>query len=798
MNGWWVQFDSELAMLNALKQAWLRMRNLDVQVSPRRYAGHVNAVREAIRHLERDSVQGAETLRHYLETPPDLQTPQDTSGLVGRRNARATIDRMAALCVHADRVLGLKPYDVQILAALSLLDGHVVEMATGEGKTLAACLAAGCRALSRQSTHVLTFNDYLAKRDAEWMREFYSGIGVEVGCLGQATADAAKRRAYASRVTYLTARQAAFDYLSDRLCLSESERIQGPLPHAIVDEADSLLIDEARIPLVVAGVTTDPAPDRRKFAEIVRQLRAGVDFQVDPALRNVHLTDVGLTRVEALLGCGPLHQSQNVAELSQLNAALHAECLLQRDVDYLVRDQRIVLIDELTGRTADLRRWPYGLQEALETKEGVPVQPSGTILQSMTLQNFLLQYESLSGMTGTAMESAAEFMEFYELSMVVVPTHRPCQRVDHPDQFCLSRVEKLARIVDEVCRQHATGRPILIGTRSVEESEEIAARLRQAGVSLQVLNARHDEAEAAIISEAGALGAVTVSTNMAGRGTDILLGGSQAETREQVEALGGLLVIGTSRQESRRLDRQLRGRAGRQGEPGATQFFVSGEDALFKRFAGDSLPLDPAIAGAPLARLQRIVENESYEIRRTLRKYAACLENQRVRMVAQRERWLRADSPPESLLQAAPKRHEQMCAAWGQDRCVRLECLVFVRILDACWAEHLELASELRESIHLVSLGGLNAFDSFNQRLNVAFRNLFEDVDERACGLLSELDLSQDLDEHALLQRLPQRPSSYWTYMINDHPAGDLVGKLQRRVSSMLRKIRVAKPTSEA
>ena len=476
------------------------------------------------------------------------------------------------------RALGQRPFDEQIVAALALDDGDVVEMLTGEGKTLTAVMPAAFNALADRGAHVLTFNDYLAGRDAEWMGPIYRLLGLSVGCVQQGMAPADRRAAYHADVTYVTAKEAGFDHLRDLLAMEAADLVHRPFHFALVDEADSLMIDEARVPLVIAGSVDRDTSLAPRLAALVASLVSGVHFDADEYGRDIELTEKGIEHVERALGCGGLHSAENIELLTALNCALHARVLLRRDVDYIVRSGRIEIVDEFTGRVVADRHWPDGLQAALEAKEGLARRPDGRILGSMTLQRFLRGYPRLCGMTGTATSCAAELAQLYGLDVVVIPPHVPMVRIDRDDLVFTGREAKERAIVDEIQRAHATGRPVLVGTSTVTESENLAARLRTVGVSCEVLNAKNDAEEAAIVARAGQFGAVTISTNMAGRGTDIRLGG------DRVVVLSGLYVIGTNRHESRRVDLQLRGRAGRQGDPGESRFFVSLEDELLVRY----------------------------------------------------------------------------------------------------------------------------------------------------------------------------------------------------------------------
>ena len=707
----------------------------------------------------------------------------------GTRVDDVLIDTFAIVKEAASRTVGMLPYDVQVLAALALHDRKLVEMQTGEGKTLAAVLPACLRACLGRGVHVLTFNDYLAARDAEWMGPVYRCLGLTVGHVAQGMATAERRNAYACDVTYATAKEAGFDFLRDQACIAPEQLVQRGFHFAIVDEADSILIDEARVPLVIAGPADEDHVDLYHLAQIVHALRTGVDYAIDETWRNVSFNSPGLDRLQRELQCGELHAEENVDLLTRLHLALQAEVFLKRDVDYLVRDGAIALIDELTGRVAENRRWPYGLQAAIEAKERLPIQPQGKILNSITLQHFLAQYECLSGMTGTAQEAAVELHEFYGLKVVVIPPHRPCIRLDHADRVFPTKASKYAALVGEITGSHQAGRPVLVGTASVEESERLASLLADAGIVGQVLNAKNDHQEAAVVAEAGAPGAVTISTNMAGRGTDIRLGGSDQRDRGQVVALGGLLVLGTNRHESRRIDNQLRGRSGRQGDPGASRFFISIEDDLIHRHgiadligshsnAGADETLDDPAVGRNIAHVQRVIEGESFEIRRTLRKYSYCLERQRRLVHERRQRLLQGVELPSLLRDGDPELFEKLTGKFGEELLIRVERQITVCHLDRCWSEHLSNVAEVREGIHLVSIGGLNAFDEFNRQINAAFREYSTRVEQQVLATLRTVQITADgvdLGQEGLLG-----PSSTWTYMINDNPMGDILQRLIR------------------
>jgi preprotein translocase subunit SecA len=753
----------------------------------------INRRQDEVRQLSDRELEGrARQLRvrvqaelHSAEPPRGSAKPSGETVGTARESVRA---ELFALAREASwRVLGLRPFDEQVLAALALDDGHIVEMQTGEGKTLAAVMPASLRALTGQGVHVLTFNDYLARRDAEWMGPVYTRLGLSVGFVQQGMTPEARRRAYLADVTYVTAKEAGFDHLRDLLAMDPQGLVHRPFHLALVDEADSLLIDEARVPLVIAGRVDRETSSAPRMATLVGSLTPGVHFDTDEYGRDVELTEAGVEQVERTLGVGGLHSPENYRVLTELNCALHAQVLLRRDVDYLVRDGRIGIIDEFTGRVVTDRHWPDGLQAALEAKEGVERQPDGRILGSITLQHFLRGYPHLCGMTGTAQTAAPELRELYGLNVVVVPTHRPMIRVDHPDIVFTHRDAKERAVVDEIRQTHASGRPVLVGTLTVEESERLAARLCEAGVACEILNAKHDAREARVIARAGALGAVTIATNMAGRGTDIVLGGEDEAAHEQVVALGGLYVIGTNRHESRRVDLQLRGRAGRQGDPGASRLFVSLDDDLLVRYGIQALiagrvvtgqrdePIDHPVLGAEVARAQRIIEGQNVEIRKTLWRYASVVEGQRRHVMGVRQAILRGDEDPE-VWQRLPARRQALVNEAGEDAVCHAERTVMLFQIDRAWRDHLALAADLREGIHLVGLGGQDPLTRFTTEITLAFRRMERAIDDAVLDVLEQVRVNGgrvDVEGVGITG-----PSSTWTYLVNDDPFRHQIGMM--------------------
>ncbi|MEC0371101.1 accessory Sec system translocase SecA2 [Paenibacillus chibensis] len=661
------------------------------------------------------------------------------------------VDAYALVCEAAKRKLGLQPYDVQIMAAIAMHEGYVIEQHTGEGKTLSAVMPAYLNALTGEGVHVLTFNDYLANRDAEWMGPIYRFLGLTVDSVQAGMSLFEKRKAYAKDITYVTAKEAGFDYLRDTIALSEADTVHRPFHYVIVDEADSLLLDEARVPLVIASEPDSSGNDGIRFADVARQLEQDKHYDFDEFKRNVYLNEAGSLKAESLLGCGNLYDSHHSDLLSSLNCALHAETLLKKDVDYIVRDGKIELIDEYTGRVAENRHLPEGLQAALAAKEGLHSKAGGKILGTITLQHFISLYPKICGMTATAYASAMEFEEIYALQVVRIPPNRPNIRIDHPHRIYTHKEAKLKAVVREISSVHRAGRPILIGTSSVEESDMLAEALAAAGVPCHVLNAKNDAEEAEVIARAGEIGAVTVSTNMAGRGVDIRLGGGNPTQAEAVAKLGGLYVMGTHVNESVRIDDQLRGRSGRQGDPGASVFFVSLEDELLLRFRihkavrahkQDEALEDPELR-SKIAHIQRVVMGQNFDIQQELNCYSDMVEDQRRILYEERLAILKGRKP------MSPS-----------------EQRVRLFYIDKFWADHLAYASYLRESIHLESLVSGNPIDEFHAQITRAYEQIPAKINSESANMLIRLGDSNDpakWEEFGL-----KSPTSTRTYIIND------------------------------
>jgi preprotein translocase subunit SecA len=686
------------------------------------------------------------------------------------------------------RALRERPYDVQVLGTLAMLSGLVAEMATGEGKTLSGALAAAGHALRGRSVHVMSVNDYLARRDAEWMRPVYDLLGVTVGWIGQAATAAERRRGYAAQVTYAPVSEFGFDVLRDRLVTDTADLVAGDPDVVLIDEADSVLVDEARVPLVLAGAAETANADR-EMARIAAGLRPGRHYEIDQDGRNVSLTSAGATAAEQALGDIDLYTAEHAEELTRLNVALHAHALLQRDVDYIVRDGAVHLVNESRGRVARRQRWPDGLHAAVEAKEDLAASESGEILDTITIQSLVRRYRTICGMTGTAVAAGEQFREFYGLEIAVIPPNRPCVRADEPDRLYPTVEEKEQAVVGQVAEAHASGRPVLIGTRDVAESERLASQLDRAGLRCTVLNAKNDAQEAAIVAEAGTRGAITVSTQMAGRGTDIRLGGTSGD-RDLIADLGGLYVIGTGRHASSRLDHQLRGRAGRQGDPGGSVFFASMEDELVLQYAPDEARAQVPDSRAPwvLGHAQRVAEGVNLEIHRNTWQYNKLIEDQRRIVLDHRDRMLRTDDALSALARQCPERLAELSP--GIDGSVLADAArqIVLFHLDRAWAEHLAFLADLREGIHLRALArGTVPLNEFNREAIRAFGALLDEASAQSAETFQIAAITADgvdLEASGL-----KRPTATWTYLVHENPFGTDIDRALRSIARRIRKL---------
>ena len=554
----------------------------------------------------------------------------------GEKDLDAVLPEVFALVREAStRVLGMRHYDVQLLGAMALHNGKIAEMKTGEGKTLVATLAVILNSLEGKGVHVVTVNDYLAKRDAEWMGRLYNFLGLSVGVIVAGLSDEQRKEAYGADITYGTNNEFGFDYLRDNMKFYAEQLVQRGHHYAIVDEVDSILIDEARTPLIISGASDESTDLYQKVDEVVRTLEKEKHYTVDEKGKTASLTDEGVLYVEEQLGIENLYDTANITAQHHVLQSLKAHTVFRRDVDYIVKDDQVVIVDEFTGRLMAGRRFSDGLHQALEAKEHVTVAAENQTLASITFQNYFRMYDKLSGMTGTADTEAVEFAQIYGLEVSTIPPNRPLVRKDMPDLIYRTRREKMQAIIQAIKELHATGQPVLVGTISIETSELISQLLKREGVPHSVLNAKHHAQEAEIVAQAGQAGKVTIATNMAGRGTDIKLG-------EGVVELGGLHILGTERHESRRIDNQLRGRSGRQGDPGSSRFYLSREDDLMRLFGSDRLsglmqklgmqegePIENNMVSRAIESAQKRVEGHHFEIRKPLLDYDNVMNQQR-------------------------------------------------------------------------------------------------------------------------------------------------------------------------
>ena len=580
-----------------------------------------------------------------------------------------------AVCREASkRVLGMRHFDVQLLGGICLHRGNIAEMRTGEGKTLVATLAVYLNALTGKGVHVVTVNDYLATRDSEQMGRLYNFLGLSTGLIVANLDYNQRKQAYSADVTYGTNNEFGFDYLRDNMVSDVAQMVQRPLNYAIVDEVDSILIDEARTPLIISGPGNRSTDNYYKLAKIVPHLVKDEDYTVDEKQKTIAPTDSGIEKVEKMLGVENLYDAENIELNHLLGASLRAHAMMHRDTDYVVKDGEVVIVDEFTGRLMFGRRYSDGLHQAIEAKEGLKVERESQTLASITFQNYFRMYEKLSGMTGTAKTEEKEFNDIYGLDVIPIPPNRPLIRVDLPDLIFKTKAAKYRAVVRNAVERHQTGQPILIGTTSITQSEELSDMLLRAGVPHKVLNAKHHEQEAEIVADAGQMGMVTIATNMAGRGTDITLG-------EGVPELGGLAILGTERHESRRIDNQLRGRSGRQGDPGSSQFFLSLEDDLMRIFGADNItgimdklgmeedePIEHSLINKSIERAQKKVEDHNYNIRKYVLEYDDVMNQQREVLYEQRRRILRNESLRDTINEMIDKLVTESVDAYADEK----------------------------------------------------------------------------------------------------------------------------------
>lgn len=727
----------------------------------------------------RPLVRKASEFEPKLRDHSDAELDTEVERLRGQPFDRTESARMCALGREAARrELGQRPFDVQLTGAAIMLDGNVVEMATGEGKTLVAALAAAGYALQGRRVHVISVNDYLARRDAEWMAPVYERLGVTVGWLDQRSDAEQRRAAYGCEVTYVSVSEVGFDVLRDRMRTDPATLVTDEPDVAIVDEVDSVLVDEATVPLVLAGATQRPS-DGEAVAELVAELDPATHYEVDADQRNVNLTDAGLDHVEQHFGDIELYTEAHTGLLTSINLALHARALLHKDVDYLVRGGKVELINPARGRVAELQRWPDGLQAAVEAKEGLAASATGEVLDSMIVQSLIARYHTVTGCSGTAMGVAAELAEFYKLRIAAVPPNLPCVREDKPDRIYETVAQKEAALVEHVRSVHETERPVLLGTGSVAESERLAGMLDEAEVPGVVLNAKNDAEEALIIARAGEGGRVTISTQMAGRGVDIRLGGDQEQEHDRIAELGGLCVVGSGRYHTGRLDDQLRGRAGRQGDPGSSVLFAALGDPVVTHNVPDlrlvvGVDEDGRIveqrAREALDHAQRVAEGVHLAIHRNTWRYHQLIDLQRAEVLQHRDLVLHGDRGASELRERCADRYAELLEQVDTRPLEHAARLIALHHIDRAWTDHLALLSDVREGIHLRALARETPIDEFHRIAVREFAEFFEHSCEAAAKTFQDARITTDgvdLEDAGI-----QRPTSTWTYLVTDNPFG--------------------------
>lgn len=720
----------------------------------------------------------------------ELQAASDTlrNEVVNGKSLDDALPHAFALVREAaKRTLGQRHYDEQLIGGVILHRGKITEMRTGEGKTLVGTLPAYLNALSGKGVHVITVNDYLARRDAVWMGQIYAHLGLTVGVINQtgsylydtghiesdATRDSqgaykivydflrpcTRKEAYAADITYGTNNEYGFDYLRDNIEFEIQNLRQREHAYAIIDEVDSILIDEARTPLIISAPAQDSENLYTIFSQIASRLNSETDYVIDEKLKSATLTDSGIEAAEKMLGIGNIYTDKGIKYVHHLETAVRARALYMRDKEYVVKDNEVVIVDEFTGRLQPGRRWSDGLHQAIEAKEGVTIQQESRTYASITFQNYFRMYEKLSGMTGTALTSQEEFYSVYKLDVIPVPTHHPIQRLDHNDLIFQTEKGKIAAIIRKVKEVHEKGQPILIGTASIDKNEMLSAALTEAGVVHEMLNAKNHEREGEIIADAGKKGKVTLATNMAGRGVDIKLGGTKAtkEEAETIKSLGGLFVLGTERHEARRIDNQLRGRAGRQGDPGETQFYVSMDDSLMRVFAGEAVknmmgrfgipedqPIENGVITRSLESAQKKIEGFHFDSRKHVLAYDNVLNQQRVIIYEKRRKLLLGSITDvqelaQELIAFIPEVEEQIALRikeYGEEAWYEVMRKLMLQVNDVLWVEHLEVMQHTRSSVGLRAYGQQDPLIEYRKEGLRLFREMQEASFHRVAELV--------------------------------------------------------------
>lgn len=700
-----------------------------------------------------------------------------SGGIDGLKDSTDMQEVFAACFAASKERLGLTPYDEQLLAAAELTKGRIIEMKTGEGKTLCAAFAACYMAKNGRNVRVLTFNDYLAKRDSEWMKPIYDALGLSSACITHSTDTALRKQLYKSQILYITAREAGFDFLRDFVANSPDDCVQTDFDFCIADEADSMMIDEARVPLVIAGETA-VTPDEKlpEVYEFVKDFDSSM-YEINEELGTIYLTPKGEDKCEELLTDGSgLYDEENNEFLTRVTDCLRACFLLKKDVDYIVKDEKIRIIDEFTGRAAKNRRYPGLLQPAVELKEGITATSRGVIMGIIPMQFYLRRYPLLSGMTGTAKSSEDEFWQLYDLKVTEIPTHTPCKRIDHPYEVYFTKAAKDDAVVRCIKSAHAKNQPVLVGTPSIEESEALSARLEAEGITASVLNAKNDELEAEIIKEAGRLGAVTISANMSGRGVDIRLGGSDESQHDEVVKAGGLLILGTFMSESERGDMQLRGRSGRQGDVGESRFIISLEDEIMTKYEIKKLipkkhyptmetgrPIDDKAVLREVNRIQRIAQGDTLELRKRLLKFTMIGEKHRDAVFGRRRAFLTGESKVDIWQTEFTDSYNEAVAKFGEEKVNELQKRVILQVINEYWSDYLDYTSYLRDGIHLTRIGGKNPADEYNIVCEEFFSGMEEQVIDAMGERLEQLLALDSADDYVI-----SVPTELWTYTLNE------------------------------
>ena len=771
-----------------------------------------------VRNL-RPIIEKINNLEPEFEKFSDEKMKEKTSELKARLNeARGCLlddilpEAFAMVREAAKRTLKQRHFDVQLIGGIVLHEGKIAEMKTGEGKTLAATLPLYLNALEEKGAHLITVNDYLARRDSVWMGQIYHALGLSVGCLNHEQSflyepdfkkppedkekmrdelggffvvedflrPCGRKEAYSADITYGTNNEFGFDYLKDNMVYDLNQKSQREFNFAIVDEVDSILIDEARTPLIISAPDMESSKFYQEFAGIIPKLDSKTDYEIDEKMKAATLTEGGINKIEKILGMGNIYEEKGIKYLHHLEQSLRAEVLFKRDRDYIVKNGEVIIVDEFTGRLMPGRRWSGGLHQAIEAKEGVRVNPESLTLASITFQNYFRMYKKLAGMTGTAATSAEEFDKVYHLEVSIVPTNKPMIRRDFQDLVFKNENGKFLALIREIKERHKAGQPVLVGTTSIEKNEYLGKLLDVEGIPYQILNAKNNEKEGEIIAQAGKLGQVTIATNMAGRGVDIILGGNpqnDPELSRRVKDLGGLHVIGTERHEARRIDDQLRGRSGRQGDPGSSQFFVSLEDDLMRIFGGDRIkslmgllkvpedqPIEAKMISGAIEGAQSKIEGMNFDLRKHVLEYDDVMNKHREVIYRKRREIIekfQAANLKAYILEIIKKAgfpeedYNKKEKEIGEEKMREVEKVVALRVMDMFWLEHLENMEYLRDSVRLRAYGQRDPLVEYKSEGHKMFQKLVNQIELSTANMILSVGLKQAPSQPAPQQYQP-------------------------------------------